>query len=104
MIRISRQSRYFDSLRDYKIYIDDEYCGYISNGEIKEIDVENGEHSISLKIDWCRSNNLTFIVKDNELVEFNCGNSMKGLKRLLGLIYITFLKNNYLFIKLTNDI
>lgn len=40
MIRISRQTRYFDSLRSYKIYIDDIYCGDIKNGEIKELDIE----------------------------------------------------------------
>ncbi|WP_238883875.1 hypothetical protein [Clostridium sp. YIM B02551] len=98
MIRISRQSRYFDSLRNYKIYIDDIYCGDIKDNEVKELKIENGEHSIFLKIDWCTSNKVTFIAKNNELKEFNCGNSMKGLKCLLVFVYITFLKNNYLFI------
>ncbi|MBL4933194.1 hypothetical protein [Clostridium paridis] len=98
MIRISRQSRYFDSLRNYKIYIDDIYCGDIKDNEVKELNIENGEHSILLKIDWCTSNKVTFIAKDNELKEFNCGNSMEGLKCLLVFVYITFLKNNYLFI------
>jgi len=104
MIRISRQSQYFDSLRNYKIYIDDIYCGDIKNDEIKELDIENGEHVICLKIDWCRSNKLTFIVKYNQLVELNCGNSVKNLNYPLLLIYAAVKKNNYLSIKLTNDI
>ena len=102
MIRISRQTRYPDSLRSYKIYIDDIYCGDIKDGEIKELDIENGEHSIYLKIDWCRSKKLNFIVNSNELLEFYCGNSMHGLKWLLVFVYITFLKNCYLFIKPNN--
>jgi len=104
MIRISRQTRYFDSLRKYKIYIDDIYCGDIEDGEIKELDIENGEHSIYLKIDWCRSKKSNFIVNSNELLEFNCGNSMNGLKCLFILIYITFLKNCYLFIQPNNSL
>lgn len=99
MIRISRQTSYPDSLRSYKIFIDDIYCGDIKNGEIKELDIENGEHSIYLKIDWCRSKKLNFIVNSNELLEFYCGNSMYGLKWFLIFIYITFLKNSYLFIQ-----
>jgi hypothetical protein len=104
MIRISRQERYFDSLRSYKIYIDNIYCGDIRNGEIKEFDIENGEHLIYLKIDWCRSKKSNFVVNNNELLEFNCGNSMNGLKCLFSLIYVTFLKNSYLFIQPNNNI
>lgn len=104
MIRISRQTRYIDSLRNYEIYIDDRYYADIKDGEIKELDIENGKHSIYLKIDWCKSKKLNFIVNSNELLEFNCGNSMKGLTCLFILIYITFLKNRYLFIKLNDSI
>lgn len=99
MIRISRQTTYFDSFRSYKIYIDEIYCGDIKDGEIKELDIENGEHSIQLKIDWCRSEKSNFIVNSNELLEFYCGNSINGLKVLLIFIYITFLRNRYLFIQ-----
>lgn len=44
------------------------------------------------------------ISNSNEVLEFNCGNSMKGLKCLFAFIYITFLKNCYLFIQLNNSI
>lgn len=104
MIRISSQTRYFDSLRSYKIYIDNIYCGDIKDGEIKELDIENGEHSIYMEIDWCRSKKLKFVVNSNELLEFNCGNSMNGLKCIFVLIYITFLKNCYLFVRPNNSI
>ncbi|MBU3113650.1 hypothetical protein [Clostridium lacusfryxellense] len=102
MIRISRQTTYFDSFRSYKIYIDEIYCGDIKDGEIKELDIENGEHSIYLKIDWYRSKKSNFTVNSNELLEFYCGNSINGLKRLLIFIYITFLKNRYLFLNQIN--
>lgn len=104
MIRISRKSMSFDSFRRYKIYVDDKFCCSINDGEIKEINIDEGEHSIYLKIDWCKSNKLNFSIKDNQVLNFNCGNSMNGLKCLLFLIYVTFLKNSYLFIEYDNNI
>ncbi len=98
MIKVSRQSSHYDKFRNYQIFIDNIHSCDISNGETKEIDISNGQHIIYLKIDWCRSNKLTFF-KDNNIIEFECGNSIRGLKRLVLLVYIFFLKNKYLFIK-----
>jgi hypothetical protein len=99
MIRISRVNEYMDSVRSYKIMLDNGYVGDIKNGEVKDIDIEPGIHEIFLKIDWCRSNIIEFNVSANETVEFECGNSMDGMRILLSLVYITFLKNKYLWIK-----
>lgn len=99
MIKISRQSRYFDKYRNYNIFIDNTYYGEISDGETKDIETNIGQHTIYLTIDWCRSNKLTFVETDNKAIELKCGNSMNGFKILFPLIYVTFLKNRYLFIK-----
>jgi len=125
MLRISRPSNSYASLCDYKIYIDDVYCGYVRNADIKEINVEDGEHSIYIKSDFSKSNRLIFTVKDNELVELTCGNSIKGVKKLflfvlnfiilfinfnlfvkiaiLSLLCISILKMQQFFIKFTDD-
>lgn len=99
MVRLSRQSRYIDKSRSYKIFIDNSYYGDIVDGEVKEINIGAGQHIIYLAIDWCRSNKLTFNKSDNELIELQCGNSMSGLKILFAYIFISFLKNKYLFVK-----
>lgn len=104
MIRITRQSRYMDRLRDYEIFIDNMYYGTIRDGENKEIDIDNGQHLIYIKIDWCRSNEINFVESANNIIEFQCGNSMKGLKRLLVLLYISVFKNKYLFLKIKDNI
>ncbi len=62
---------------------------------------ERESHNLS-KIDWCRSPKLNFSNSDNETIFFDCGNYMNGWKQLLFPLYITFLKNKYLFLEETN--
>ena len=98
MIIIHRDNL-LDVMRSYKIIIDN------TNIEIKkakQINLEKGNHTIYLKIDWCRSPKLNFSNSDNETIFFDCGNYMNGWKQLLFPLYITFLKNKYLFLEETN--
>ncbi|MBU3218274.1 hypothetical protein LL033_26145 (plasmid) [Clostridium estertheticum] len=104
MIQLSRQSTYHDKYRYYDIFIDGILYGNIEDGETKDINIEDGDHSIYLKIDWCRSNELIFVESKNKLIEFKCGNSVQGLKKLLNLLYISILKNKYLFINFKDSI
>ena len=66
MIIISRENLYADKLRNYKIIIDEKYYDDIKQGEIKNIYISPGNHTIYLKIDWCRSNKINFNVSENE--------------------------------------
>lgn len=99
MLTISRDNVYRDKLRSYKIIIDGNYCDEIKCGEIKNINLAPGNHTIYLKIDWCRSNKIDFTVLENETVEFECGNPIDKRRILSSIIYITFLKNKYLWIR-----
>lgn len=49
------------------------------------------------KIDWCRSNIIN-IEADESDKELEVGNSFVGIKFIFGFLYITFLKNNYLWL------
>lgn len=64
-----------------------------------QTEITPGNHTIYLKIDWCRSNKLEFNIHGNKTIEFECGPSIKSLNILCGLIYITFMRNKYLWIK-----
>ena len=104
MLRISRQDEFRDKIRSYKIILDNTYCGDIKSGQVKSLDVTPGNHTIYLKIDWCRSNKVDFNISDNETIEFECGNAMNGWRILLSFIYITFLKSKYLWIKTKSEV
>ncbi|HUU02656.1 MAG TPA: hypothetical protein VM425_14545 [Myxococcota bacterium] len=98
MIRITRDSGYADRIRAYKIVLDGNVIGEIRNGEQLELDVPPGKHKLHLKIDWCRSNFVDFETNGNT-VEFECGSNLRGSKIFSSIIYVTFLRNKYIWLK-----
>jgi hypothetical protein len=98
-ITVQRKRSYADSARRYRILVDDQDVKNIGSGKSIEIPVESGDHTIVLKIDWCGSNKLPFSIRQGENLQFECGSSLTGLKIFLGLIYILFKPNEYLWIK-----
>ena len=98
MIRITRGSAYINSARAYKIIINDIECGKIKINETKEFKVKNGSHTVRAKIDWCRSNEVHVEVNDS-VVELEVGTSVTGWRILFVRLYITFLRNKYLFLR-----
>ena len=98
MIRITRGHQYMDMLRAYKILIDDEYRGEIRIDETKEFPVEKGRHTIRAKIDWGGSPTRCVDVGDSP-VDIEVGCSVVGRERLFIFAYLTFLRNEYLWLK-----
>lgn len=99
MVIINRENVYIDRLRSYKIIIDGKCYDKIKDGEIKNINIGPGNHTIYLTIDWCKSNKIDFNISENETIAFECGNSMNGWRIIISLLYVTFLKNKYLWIR-----
>jgi hypothetical protein len=64
MVILTKHEAFMERETTYKIYIDDDYCGDISGNEAKQWPVENGNHTIYAKINWCRSNTLPIIVSN----------------------------------------
>ncbi|MEA5085309.1 MAG: hypothetical protein VB018_14340 [Lachnospiraceae bacterium] len=88
ILRISRPPKSYASLNNFKIFIDDIHCGKISNDDVKEIDVEDGNHSVYIKTGSLKSDKIEFTTKDNELVELTCGIQVKNLEMILLSIVI----------------
>jgi len=97
LIRIKRDSGYADRLRAYKIVLDGNVVGEINNGQQLELNVTPGKHRLNLKIDWCRSNILDFEMNGNT-IEFECGSNLRGIKVLLSILYVTFLRSQYIWL------
>lgn len=98
MVTIQRDSGYADRVRAYKVVLDGDVVGEIRNGQKLELDVAPGQHEMHLKIDWCRSNSVDFIV-DGDLVEFECGSSLRGRKLLLALLYVSVRRSQYIWLR-----
>jgi hypothetical protein len=68
-------------------------------GQVVTVPLAPGQHSVGLTIDWCRSNEVAFAIRPGETVEFECGSSLTGCRWLLALLYVTLLRNEYLWLR-----
>ena len=72
MIIIKRGKGYADKMRAYKVLLDGTEIGDIRQGESKQFPVQEGKHTLQLKIDWCTSKPVTFDLADKSIT-FECG-------------------------------
>jgi hypothetical protein len=83
--------------------VDNTEIGEISNGETKSFNIQEGTHEIVLKIDWCRSNVLAVEVEPDQVVNLECGSSMRNGKLLFAPLYATFWRSSYLWISVVDS-
>ncbi len=89
-----------DVLRDYLVMIDGKEVAQIANGSELVVEVEQGTHQLKLKIDWCGSNEISFDIKNDETLVFECGSSLKGFRWFFHVFYYALFKpNGYLFVR-----
>src|SRR5581483_369638 len=98
-ISISRDSGYTDRLRNYRVILDGEEIGCLANAERKNFTVVPGQHNLVVKIDWCRSNMVSFTILSDQILHFQCGSNLRGSRILLTALYVFFLWDNYLWLK-----
>jgi hypothetical protein len=95
-ISIKRESAYTDSLRKYKVELDGVLIGEIANGANETFPIKPGVHTLRLKIDWARSNEVEFrTTTKSKTAHFRCVSSLKGARAWLAFIYI-FLPHKYI--------
>jgi membrane protease YdiL (CAAX protease family) len=98
-LRLSRGSAVSDKLQAYKILIDGSEVGEIRDGQTAYLPVSPGSHTVQLRMDWCRSNPVEFGVGEGEVVRLECGSSLQGWRIVLAVLYLTFLRNRYMWIR-----
>jgi len=97
LLRIKRDVQWIDRCRKYRIIIDGREITRIKKGQTVELNVDNGRHEIFCKIDWCRSNKIGLnIVNPDDVRDFKVKSSLRGLKLLFAIVYITILWHSYL--------
>ena len=72
-IKLQRTSENKNRLREYQIYIDGQKIGTIANGETKEFETNNGQHSLVAKIDWSSSPELTLNFDNSQTKHLEVG-------------------------------
>ena len=99
-VYLARKPQYQDKLRKYKVVLDDVQTDEIKQDQTLKIEVEPGEHTLFLKIDWASSNKLLFNAKLGEDVYLECGNNV-GANPIKMFIGLTFVRNSFLYLKRT---
>ena len=96
-ISIERSSEFLNWIRDYQIYIDGKKVGTIENGGSKDFEVEEGNHTVEARIDWCGSPKVAVAIENGETKTLTVG----GFKHakwlfvlLIGIIVISFTLNS----------
>lgn len=90
-----------DSARAYKIFIDGIEVGDIRKGETKCFDLNEGFHSLQLKIDWCSSKAESFVVEKGKTIYAECSPCKKGV---FGTLFSTFVTtDDYINLKINNQ-
>ena len=98
-IRIKRTSEYNNGLRDYKIFIDGQQAGTISNGETKDFSSTVGQHLVTAKIDWCSSPDVSVDIKENQTMNLKVGGFKNGQLLMpigLGLIILHLILSTFI--------
>jgi hypothetical protein len=109
-ISISRHKSIANSLRQYTVSIDDSSVGKIKSGETKQYRVASGSHSVRVKLDFYKSQQLQLDLKPNQTVKLECGEngpetisevfSLSGFKKNLDAMVKP---EQYLFLNLLEE-
>jgi hypothetical protein len=75
---LRRERNFVDFFGKYRVYINGHERGRIRCGGTFECELEPGAHSMHLKIDWCGSNSVSFVVNPEADVEATCGSNVRG--------------------------
>jgi hypothetical protein len=95
-IQMTRTTSYADRIRAYRILIDGREAARITAGETVEVPVMSGTHSVVARVDWCGSPTRHFSVDAGKTVQFECGSNLRGLRIFLAIVYVLFLRDEYL--------
>ncbi len=97
-IKIARSNEKANRLRAIKIFIDGSKIGTIENGETKDFEVPSGAHEIIAKIDWCTSNQISFMLseKETKTLALNSFAQTNTLGLFAAIYYISFGRKKYL--------
>ncbi len=101
MIKIKRLKDKIDYNLPYRVYIDGRVVMELLNGEMRDYETIEGEHTIKIESDFFVSEEVKFTSYEGQIVEFECkpdhseSNFSKTMRKLfLGKLGISLEKKN----------
>ena len=82
-----------DRPRQYRVFVDGQQKAQIANDSTVQIGVMPGEHRVELRIDWCRSPEVTFRIEHGAIARMEC---KANASPWLALLYITVWRRKYI--------
>ena len=83
-ISFERENQNVSRFRSFKILMDGTEIGTIKNGERQEHEIEPGEYTFQMQIDWCKSKEIKITAHSGDSVKFRCGSRLKWWQASLG--------------------
>ena len=99
LMKIVRDSGYADHLRAYEVVLDGKVVGKIGNGETSEFPISNGQHDLSLKIDWCGSKVIQFTAAEGDVLTFDAKSNFRGPALVGALWHVLFARNSWILLE-----
>ncbi|HSU26781.1 MAG TPA: hypothetical protein VLJ68_00245 [Chitinophagaceae bacterium] len=96
-IIVRRKGEWMNRLKSYKVSIDGNIAGSVSNGNAEEFAVEPGLHKIRCKVNWCGSEELSIDLREGEKAYLEVKSGMKyyyvlAIPVLAVILYKLYLK------------
>ncbi len=98
-VAVRRSTKFPDRFRAYKVKVDGAVRGSMGAGKSLTFRVPPGKHVLSVRIDWCGSDEIAFNATRGQMLAFECGSSLGGWRVFLAPVYILFRRNKYLWIR-----
>lgn len=82
--------------------LDGKKIGEVRNGETREFAIFAGQHELSMKVDWCGSKRIKFIVGDSDVRVFHAKSNLRGPKLLGAVWYALFAPKSWVLLEQTS--
>ncbi len=101
VLKIARDSGYSDRLRAYRVILDGAKIGEVRDGRTERFAIAPGQHTLSVKIDWCGSKTVDFTVAGDEEIRFAAKSNLRGFNIFAALWYVILDRHSYLLLQRT---
>lgn len=103
MLTIKREQQAVDADISYHVIINQIDMCTLENGQMKNLDLKNGDYKIQIKSSRFVSQEIPFSMAEKTQIEFVCTPSYKNTTWSI-FLHKTFKKNRGILLKLTQDI